>query len=118
MKKWYVTKELTELRKSRRLSVTEFCIKAGIDESMYYQLQQGKQLKTDTIKLIAQRLHLQYGMDEGGYYLHEVENAVSTPPAADEIKISSDEQELIKLYRRLNWEDRSLITQFIRRLGR
>jgi transcriptional regulator with XRE-family HTH domain len=117
MKKWYVTKELTELRKSKRLSVSEFCLKAGIDESTYYQLQQGKQLRTDTIKLIARRLQLQYGMDEGGYYLHENEAAGPAEPA-EEMQISSDEQELIKLYRRLNWEDRSLITQFLRRLGR
>lgn len=117
MQKWYINKELTELRKSKNWSVAEFCIKAGIDETTYYQLQQGKHLKSDTLKALAVALNLGYGMDEDGAYLYQ--DVAQTAEKKEEIiQFSTEERELIRFYRALNWEDRSIINQLIRRLAK
>lgn len=114
MKKWYINEELTELRKSLNMNVEEFCKKAAIDQNTYFKMQQGKHFKTDAIKIMAKALNLNYGMDEDGSYLYEESKEQSE--ASVTVQLTSYEKDLLKQYRKLNWEDKSIVNQLLQRL--
>jgi hypothetical protein len=79
-------------------------------------MQQGKFFKTDSIKVMAKALNLNYGMDEDGAYLYE--EIKEQKQESVNLDITSYEKDLLKLYRKLNWEDKSIVNQIIQRLSK